>query len=248
MASISYTEDYYAILEVLQTATSEEIRKSYRRLARIKHPDKNGNIQSATVAFQTLVRAYETLNDATTRSNYDVYWSSIKDRQRAEEEYATREKHTQRVRELNGDIFEVIGEITKIIANLEQLETLDDVWLRKERERKSWWTYVTSLVLGGPEVTDEERGSEAAEHVQRIAVKRIEEWELRTKVMRLETLELVSGNVSRRLQTDKQKEDETRLEGASKEELRRKRKKARLDQLRESIARWDRKMAARAAA
>ena len=44
--------DYYVILEVQRTASLEEIKKSYHRLALRHHPDKNGNSSSATAKFQ----------------------------------------------------------------------------------------------------------------------------------------------------------------------------------------------------
>lgn len=52
MAPVEVTEDYYAILEVEYTATVEVIIKSYRRLAKTLHPDKNPNKPDATACFQ----------------------------------------------------------------------------------------------------------------------------------------------------------------------------------------------------
>lgn len=47
------TFDYYAELQVGQTVSAEELTASYRRLARIHHPDKNpDNVEKATAAFQ----------------------------------------------------------------------------------------------------------------------------------------------------------------------------------------------------
>lgn len=51
MASIPFTEDYYAILEVEQTAKLELMTQSYRRLALKLHPDYNRKAD-ATAAFQ----------------------------------------------------------------------------------------------------------------------------------------------------------------------------------------------------
>jgi len=51
MAPVTITEDYYVVLEVVQTATAEEISKSYKRLARVLHPDKNRK-HDATESFQ----------------------------------------------------------------------------------------------------------------------------------------------------------------------------------------------------
>ncbi len=44
--------DYYAVLEISKTATVEDVTKSYRRLAKIRHPDKNLNKDDATAVFQ----------------------------------------------------------------------------------------------------------------------------------------------------------------------------------------------------
>lgn len=56
MAPAEVTEDYYAVLEILPTATLDAITKSYRRLALDRHPDRNLNNVNSTAAFQ-LVRS-----------------------------------------------------------------------------------------------------------------------------------------------------------------------------------------------
>ncbi|KAK7754356.1 U2-type spliceosomal complex subunit cwc23 [Diatrype stigma] len=67
------TCDYYAELQVGQNATTEEVTASYRRLARIHHPDKNpGNLEQATAAFQKIALAYEVLSDPAQRTRYDA--------------------------------------------------------------------------------------------------------------------------------------------------------------------------------
>ena len=52
MAPVEITEDYYAILEVSNTATIEVIKRSYKQLAITLHPDKNLNKPDATASFQ----------------------------------------------------------------------------------------------------------------------------------------------------------------------------------------------------
>ena len=52
MAPIPTRHDYYAILEVPQTASSDVIRSNYKRLAKAKHPDKNHWNPNATAEFQ----------------------------------------------------------------------------------------------------------------------------------------------------------------------------------------------------
>lgn len=52
MGPVPTGHDYYVILEVPQAADITGIRASYRRLAKVKHPDKNPGNPSATVEFQ----------------------------------------------------------------------------------------------------------------------------------------------------------------------------------------------------
>ncbi|PQE13476.1 hypothetical protein CJF32_00005384 [Rutstroemia sp. NJR-2017a WRK4] len=77
MAPSAITEDYYMILEVAQTATIEQVVRSYRRLALNLHPDRNAK-SNVTQAFQQLGRAYETLKDESKRRAYDLIYPSIK--------------------------------------------------------------------------------------------------------------------------------------------------------------------------
>ncbi|THH28232.1 hypothetical protein EUX98_g5945 [Antrodiella citrinella] len=70
--------DYYTLLEVEETATADEIKKSFRRLALIHHPDKNhGNVDEATKQFAELQQAYEVLSDEQERAWYDSHRASL---------------------------------------------------------------------------------------------------------------------------------------------------------------------------
>ena len=64
------TRTLYDILEVRSDATYDEIRKSYRRLARLKHPDKNRS-KGAAEEFKMIKAAYEMLSDEAKRRYYD---------------------------------------------------------------------------------------------------------------------------------------------------------------------------------
>lgn len=64
--------DFYQELEVERTASLELVISSYRRLARVHHPDRNfGKEEEATIKFQRLQQAYETLSDPAKRDRYD---------------------------------------------------------------------------------------------------------------------------------------------------------------------------------
>lgn len=65
--------DYYEILGVSRSATQDEIKKSYRKLAVKFHPDKNPGDHTAEDKFKELGEAYEALSDEDKRAAYDRY-------------------------------------------------------------------------------------------------------------------------------------------------------------------------------
>ena len=65
--------DYYEVLEVSQTATDQEIKSAYRRLAVKYHPDKNPNDASAEEKFKEAAEAYSVLQDGEQRRRYDRF-------------------------------------------------------------------------------------------------------------------------------------------------------------------------------
>ncbi len=65
--------DYYKVLDVERTATTEEISKAYRKLARKFHPDLNQDDKSAKKRFQEVQQAYDCLNDPEKRKMYDQF-------------------------------------------------------------------------------------------------------------------------------------------------------------------------------
>lgn len=65
--------DYYEILGVATDASSEEIKKVFRRLARQYHPDLNPGDKAAEEKFKDVGEAYEVLSDLNKRSQYDQF-------------------------------------------------------------------------------------------------------------------------------------------------------------------------------
>jgi curved DNA-binding protein len=74
--------DYYKILGINKDATTEDIKKAYRKLARQHHPDLNPNDKEAHKKFQQINEANEVLSDPEKRKKYDQYG---KDWQHAEQ-------------------------------------------------------------------------------------------------------------------------------------------------------------------
>ncbi len=72
--------DYYDELGVSKTATKDEIQKSYRKLAREFHPDRNKDA-GAEDKFKRVAEAYEVLGDEDNRKKYDQFGSSWKSAQ-----------------------------------------------------------------------------------------------------------------------------------------------------------------------
>lgn len=71
---MSNKRDYYEVLGIEKTATDEEIKKAYRRLAKKYHPDANpNNKKEAEEKFKEVSEAYETLSDTQKRRMYDQF-------------------------------------------------------------------------------------------------------------------------------------------------------------------------------
>jgi len=66
-------KDYYEVLGVLKSASSEEIKKAYRKLALKYHPDKNKDDKGAESKFKEASEAYHVLSDKERRKNYDQF-------------------------------------------------------------------------------------------------------------------------------------------------------------------------------
>jgi molecular chaperone DnaJ len=65
--------DFYEILGVGKTASAEEVKKAYRRVAMQFHPDRNPGDKAAEEKFKEAAEAYEILSDADKKAQYDRY-------------------------------------------------------------------------------------------------------------------------------------------------------------------------------
>ncbi|MBC7903762.1 MAG: J domain-containing protein [Gemmatimonadaceae bacterium] len=66
-------KDFYSILGIAKTATAEDIKKAYRKLALKFHPDKNQGNKEAEEKFKGISEAYEVLSDPENRKKYDRF-------------------------------------------------------------------------------------------------------------------------------------------------------------------------------
>ncbi|HET7457023.1 MAG TPA: molecular chaperone DnaJ [Gemmatimonadaceae bacterium] len=65
--------DFYSVLGVERTASDDDIKKAYRKLAMQYHPDRNGGSKDAEEKFKAITEAYDVLRDANKRAAYDRY-------------------------------------------------------------------------------------------------------------------------------------------------------------------------------
>src|ERR1700704_5330102 len=71
MATQTKDKDYYGVLGVKKTASTDDIRKAFRKLARKYHPDVNPGDKAAEEKFKTLSEANDVLSDPKKRKIYD---------------------------------------------------------------------------------------------------------------------------------------------------------------------------------
>src|SRR5690606_9258982 len=76
LETMSTKRDYYEILGVAKSASQEDIKKAYRKVAIQYHPDKNPGNKEAEDKFKEAAEAYEVLSDTDKRAKYDRFGHS----------------------------------------------------------------------------------------------------------------------------------------------------------------------------
>ncbi|CAI6090400.1 hypothetical protein V2G26_006069 [Clonostachys chloroleuca] len=118
---------YYDTLGVQPTATELEIKKAYRKLAIIHHPDKNPNDPTAHEKFQSIGEAYQVLSDKDLRAAYDKYG---KDHAKPQEGFADPAEFFSNI--FGGEAFvDWIGEISL----MKDLTATMDIAMQEEEQK-----------------------------------------------------------------------------------------------------------------
>lgn len=94
-------KDYYKILEIPKSASQDDVKKAYRKLARKYHPDLNLNSKDAERKFKEINEANEVLSNAENRKKYDQYGKDWKHADAFEEQ----KKQQQQSRQNTGQQF-----------------------------------------------------------------------------------------------------------------------------------------------
>ena len=202
--------------------------------------------------------AWETISDPVKRRAYDQQWDRIKlhkssqeqEEKRQAEAFKTEQKgaakeettqrkeqaaSTEQLRNLNGhrsayenQIFELNRVIRKLKSDLNHLREKDDEQLKKERERNSWWTYITSPIYGKPaEETEEQKQRQEVDRLQRLNSKRIKENDLARQEASVQSLKDKLQDTNSKIAAVKKKdEDAAQARAASKQERIRKEQEA----------------------
>lgn len=95
---MDYRKDYYKILEVSLTASKEEIRAAYRRLAKLYHPDKNAGNAEAEEKFKLVNEANEILSNQILKDEYDAYRA---EQERWEKRQAEKDNGKEEIKQAN---------------------------------------------------------------------------------------------------------------------------------------------------
>ncbi|KLJ07618.1 hypothetical protein EMPG_10010 [Blastomyces silverae] len=215
MAPVPITEDYYMVLEVVQTATPELIIQSYKRLALKLHPDRNAK-PDATESFQLLGRAYETLKDESKRRAYDLIYPFITRSHPSPQttqtprppastpqsealsdaaQIATLQKSKQergarwwtKKNAFSSSIFELQRKIRRLEQEIKNLESIVAAEAAEEAQKNSWATWLLSPIYKKAKDSEEEKARKDRGRQER----RIE------KDMKDRRLELMKGDLKK---------------------------------------------------
>ncbi|RYP11886.1 hypothetical protein DL767_011289 [Monosporascus sp. MG133] len=245
MAPSQITDDYYAVLGVTSTVDVETLKSAWKRLAKLKHPDKNPRNPNATAEFQLLQAAYSTLSDPIERRRYDLQYtpqprtdatspnnhgqgSATKptERQSARKsENEERLKYLERKRAAEeATLLEAKRRLERVQEGVRKLEEEALKETREQNAKNTWSGYFYSFVAGKHRETDDEKAERERRRLDRLAAQRIKERDMERQKLAVQGLEASLratesdiGRIKRDIDREKAEEEEARR----KEEWRR---------------------------
>ncbi|PTB65721.1 DnaJ-domain-containing protein [Trichoderma citrinoviride] len=210
MAPSQITEDYYKVLGIPQSAGSDAIRTSYRKLALKYHPDRNPNNPQATAQFQLLEAAYSTLFDPERRRLYDIQYESIKrnsakpdasqnppppqaSNKKPDQSYKIQmEKLEATIQQLRNRKDELARQLAKA---RDELQAQADMDAEEEASRNSWYGYFFAKSQSA-----EEKLARQRRMVDNRAARTVREAELKRLTSRVATAQSLVEDIQRRVQ------------------------------------------------
>lgn len=134
--------DHYVTLGVPRDATPEEIKKAYRKLAAIHHPDKGGD----TKRFQEIQQAYDALTSTSHNNQYHIHRNPFEDLLRQYADNIRRKNYTVTVYVTLEQV--AIGSIENIQLNVNGKQTLIQIQVPKGVEDNEQYKFTTILPDG----------------------------------------------------------------------------------------------------
>ncbi|KFY05895.1 hypothetical protein V492_08242, partial [Pseudogymnoascus sp. VKM F-4246] len=208
--AVQITEDYYLILKVAQTASLDQISKSYKQLALEHHPDRNFN-RDTTEAFQRIQSAYDRLKDEKERKKYDsIYPIITSSRPSPQTTQTPRPPHSSTPRSgatseaaqiaalqkskqdrgvrwrikknaLDSSIFELQRAVRQLAKEIENLNSIIAAEAAEEAQKNSWGAWLLSPLYKRAEETEEEKERKERERQERRIQKDMKERRLEVK-------------------------------------------------------------------
>ncbi|KAJ6023889.1 DnaJ domain protein [Penicillium herquei] len=153
MAPTTVLHDYYAILEVPQSADCSTIKSTYKKLAFAKHPDRRRGDPNATAEFQLLKEAYDQLYDVDKRREYDkIYQSTIRPALLKDKRVAELGKQLQPLKDkrkgLEGLLCNTKKDLIRLYAERDSLRGEKERIVKEKATEETWWLYICSFMPG----------------------------------------------------------------------------------------------------